>query len=253
LDSKIYGRCIAGQPPIDEPDAQTTEDLTCRKLGPCHIGFVEDRESITYTFKTNGSGEEVYADITVRVSSNKPKHFKMEIFHDMNADEVEFFQTKGDGYDNFYDVTWRRVPIDTSHDIHKLLITFTSGNMNMCSVRVEWNDKSPTSPPHPTHHHYPTPVPHRKPTPAPYHHEGPKDIIPVTWSAYEYEYAFETSPGSYQGNCHNLDLDDGVDGSYTDDEVCNNRDDSECFIGWTRPDGKKKKIKRDSKTFRLLL
>jgi hypothetical protein len=35
LDNSIQGDCKIGQPPSNEPDAQTTEDATCQKLGPC--------------------------------------------------------------------------------------------------------------------------------------------------------------------------------------------------------------------------
>jgi hypothetical protein len=255
-DNKIYGSCAVGRPPIDEPDAQNNDDRTCRKLGKCHIGFTKEDESVTYKFKTKGPEEKTYVDITVRVSSNKRKYFTMELLNGSKVEENEYFRTKGGGYDDFYDVTWRRVPIDTSYDDYKILITFTEGNMNMCSVRIDWSDEQPTQHPHvrpspapyykpPTRYptRYPTVKPPTRspiwsPTQAPYH-DGLKAIPPVTWSAFEYDYSFETSPGSYQGTCHNYDRDDGVDGAYTDDKVCNDRDDSVCFIGWTRPKGKK--------------
>uniref|UniRef100_A0A7S4AQW4 ShKT domain-containing protein n=1 Tax=Pseudo-nitzschia australis TaxID=44445 RepID=A0A7S4AQW4_9STRA len=241
LDDKIYGACIPGQPPIDEPDAQTTKDKVCRKFGPCHIGFTKKRESVTYKFATNGSGEERYADVTVRVSSGVPKNFAMELFNGNYADEIKYFRTKGSGYDNFYDVTWHRVPVDTLYDVHKIVVTFIDGNINMCSIRVQWNGgQGPAPVPYPTPH--PTLRPTTKPlTPAPYHntpppyHHGPIETTPVTWSAFEYNSAYDTAADSYQGNCHNMNQDDGVDGSYTDDKVCKDRDDSKCYIGWTRP------------------
>ena len=240
-DNAIYGSCAVGQPPIDEPDAQNNDDPTCRKLGPCHISFTEEDESVTYKFKTEGSEEKTYVDITVRVSSNRRKYFTIELLNGSKVEEIEYFQTKGGGYDEFSDLTWRRVPIDTSYDDYKILITFTEGNINMCSVRIDWSDERPTQ--HPQVR--PSPAPPTtyptlwSPAQAPFH-EGPKATPPVTWSAFEYEYSFETSPGSYQGNCHNYDRDDGVDGAYTNDKVCNERDDSVCFIGWTRPEGKRK-------------
>ena len=59
---------------------------------------------------------------------------------------------------------------------------------------------------------YRKPVPH-PPTHVPTPHKG--DTPPITWSAFEYDYAYDTTPDSYQGNCHDYDRDDGVDGMYT--------------------------------------
>lgn len=99
--------------------------------------------------------------------------------------------------------------------------------------------------------------PSHVPTP----HKG--DIPPITWSAFEYDYAYDSTPDSYQGNCHDFERDDGVDGMYTSvsvlmlvclilldlsyplivllhdvkDEVCMERDDSYCNIAWTREHG----------------
>lgn len=47
LGNEIQGKCVDGQPPITEPDAQTTtKDAACRALGPCHIAFVQPTEYV---------------------------------------------------------------------------------------------------------------------------------------------------------------------------------------------------------------
>eukprot|EP00751_Fragilariopsis_kerguelensis_P022079 CAMPEP_0170897126 /NCGR_PEP_ID=MMETSP0734-20130129/45238_1 /TAXON_ID=186038 /ORGANISM="Fragilariopsis kerguelensis, Strain L26-C5" /LENGTH=754 /DNA_ID=CAMNT_0011289567 /DNA_START=50 /DNA_END=2315 /DNA_ORIENTATION=+ len=242
LDDKVFGSCVIGQPSIDEPDAQTTKsDSACLKLGPCNIGFTKEDESVTYKFKTTGLGGKTYVDIKVRVSSNKPKYFIMELLSGRKVEGIEYFQTRGGGYDEYYDVIWSRVSIDTSYDDYTLVVSFTEGNMNMCSVSIDWSDKYPDNRPTPAPYNkpltrYPTkdPTPHQLPTPAPFHNT-PKISPPITWSAFEYDYSYETSPGSYHGNCHDSDRDDGVNGKYTEDKICNERDDSVCFIGWTQP------------------
>jgi hypothetical protein len=47
LGKEIQGNCVDGQPPITEPDAQTTtKDAACQALGPCHIAFVQPQEYV---------------------------------------------------------------------------------------------------------------------------------------------------------------------------------------------------------------
>lgn len=48
LGNEILGKCVDGQPPITEPDAQTTtnKDAACQALGPCHIAFVQPQEYV---------------------------------------------------------------------------------------------------------------------------------------------------------------------------------------------------------------
>ena len=41
------------------------------------------------------------------------------------------------------------------------------------------------------------------------------EMPPITWSAFEYDYAYATTPSSSQGNCHDYDRADGMDGMYT--------------------------------------
>jgi hypothetical protein len=236
LDDAVYGQCKVGQPPIDEPDAQTTTDPKCKELGPCHISHTYDGETVTYNFKANGNGQKMYADITARVSSAPGSHrsFAMEIVHGHKVDAIEYFQTPGEGYHNFADVTWRKVPIDTSYDVHKLVIRFVNGNINLCSIQVEWHDHHQPTPPvsKPTPHPVatPTPKPVYKPT------SGGGDTPPITFAAFDFDHAYDNSSGS-QGNCYHSHR-DGVDGKVTTDDTCMDRDHSQCQIGWTEAKGK---------------
>ena len=134
------------------------------------------------------------------------------------------------------------MPIDTSYEVHELVIGFANGNVNLCSVQVKQShsNRKPSQPPNPK----PTsrPVSKPKPTPQPHHYRQPthygRQGPPVTYSAFEYDYAFDTTPDNMHGNCKDYDRDDGVDGKYINDEVCIDRDDSYCAIGWTEPHGK---------------
>jgi hypothetical protein len=70
-------------------------------------------------------------------------------------------------------------------------------SLSFCRHPITCSNKPVTHPPF----HVPTP------------HKG--DSPPITWSAFEYDYAYDTTQDSYQGNCHDYDRDDGVDGMYT--------------------------------------
>lgn len=99
----------------------------------------------------------------------------------------------------------------------------------MCSVSVEYSSGGPA--PHPVPH--PSPTPHPAPTP------GHKPFTPVTFAALDYTDAYEKSPHTNHGNCYRKDgRKDGVDAKYTDDQICINRDDAHCFVGWTEKGGK---------------
>lgn len=51
LDTDVRGNCVDGQPPVTEPDAQTTtKDAACKALGPCHIAFVQPQEYVVSCF-----------------------------------------------------------------------------------------------------------------------------------------------------------------------------------------------------------
>lgn len=126
------------------------------------------------------------------------------------------------------------MPIDTSYDVHELVIGFANGSINLCGVQVEQSLSNPK----PSHPPYSKP----KPTPQPHHNRQPtphnqREAPPVTYSAFEYDYAFDTTPNDMQGNCKDYDRDDGVDGKYITDEVCVDRDGSYCAIAWTEPHG----------------
>lgn len=243
LDDAVYGQCENGQPPIDEPDAQTTTDSICKELGPCHVSHTYEGEKVAYNFKSNGNEGKKYADITARVATASGSHktFTMAIKHGDNLDKKEYFKFKGDGYQNFEDVNWYKVPIDTSYDTHVLEIGFENGNINLCSVEVAWHDhQQPTSPPHPvskpTLHpaSKPTPRPVAKPSPGPPTHT--RDTVPATFAAFDFDHAYDKSPDHSQGNCYEGHK-DGVDGKVTSDSVCIHRDNSHCQVGWTEPKG----------------
>jgi hypothetical protein len=176
----------------------------------------------------------------------------MKVLNGNRLGAIEYFHTTGEGYQSFADVTWHGVPIDSSYDIHKLVIGFTDDNINLCSVHIEWNDDPKTR----------NFIPRSQ---DPTTHQG--EVPPITWSAFEYDYAYDTSPDSFQGNCHEYYKDDGVDGVYTSvssarksniflretqtnllqypfdcvllqDEICIDRDGSHCNIAWTRKHGR---------------
>jgi hypothetical protein len=147
--------------------------------------------------------EKAYVDITARVASaaQSQKTFTMQIMDGNQEGAWEYFETTGKGYQNFADITWYRVPIDLSYDIHKLVIGFTEGNINLCSVHVEWHDDD-----HTTRNFTP-----RRQDATPLHGKVP----PATWSAFEYDKAYDTSPDSFECGCQEYDRDDGVDGVHT--------------------------------------
>lgn len=237
LDDAVKGQCKIGQPPIDEPDAQTTSDTECKKLGPCNIAFTYDGEAVLYSFKSGAAYEEthtngkkvIYVDITVRVASARKKDFAMEVETKGKTDAVEYFKTTGQGFQDYANIVWRKVPLDASSNIHNLIVTFTQGQINMCSVSVEYSSHGPA--PHPAPQPAPHPVPHPAPHPVPT--PGVKPVPPVTFAALDFIEAYETTPKS-EGNCP---AKAGVDAKYTNDKICMDRDDAHCFVGWTEPGG----------------
>mmetsp|Transcript_6380 Transcript_6380/g.16139 ORF Transcript_6380/g.16139 Transcript_6380/m.16139 type:complete len:401 (+) Transcript_6380:456-1658(+) len=133
LDDAVKGICKIGQPPIDEPDAQTTSDAACRRIGECNIAFTEPSEAVLYRFKSDSAYAEngkIYVDITARVASARVKTFEMQVKTNGRSDGSEFFKTTGQGFQTYANRVWRRVPLAMTSNIHDLIITFTQGKFS---------------------------------------------------------------------------------------------------------------------------
>ncbi|KAG7374789.1 hypothetical protein IV203_013884 [Nitzschia inconspicua] len=202
VDTEIYGNCIEGQPPVTEPDAQTTlKDAACQALGPCHIAFVQPQEYVVYRFahsnewivRTKSGENKVFVDITVRVASLKPRLFTIELEYDGLTSSSQSFWSIGLGWQEFQDVTFRMVSLDPTKDIHSVIVRFEEGSMNLCSITVEYSKQEPE----------------------------------VTWSALEYSYDYRQYP-VVMGAC--LNLGDDVAVFSNSDEMCLDRDGSFCRI-----------------------
>ena len=231
FDNRISGQCQDGNPPLDEPDTQNTDDEQCEAFGPCHVAFTQPWEFVEYDFDhsdeyiTNvaDGGSYVFVDITVRVASLEIKKFQIEISNGDTLGPIQIFEAPGKGWQQYEDVTWRMLALEpregTSKEnayiedvqtpyfisftcprktgTHSILLAFVEGNINMCSISVEYSRYSP----------------------------------PITFAALAYFGAGESSPHNDQGGCNSRD--DGVDVQPTSDEVCILRDRSICNVGWT--------------------
>ena len=235
----VINDCAAVPPNDYGVDAQTTkDDDKCLELGPCHVAFAQPNEYVVYNFVTSedmvlkegDGGLSVYVDITIRVASNnRNKLVRMEIFDDIGRfiDDSDYgemgpgkdFYTPGLGYQNFEDITWKMVELISSsgqfYSKHRLLVAFSDGQVNLCSVKVEPSKYSPSIPPN----------------------------YSLTFPAIDYSNAYDKSERKY-GNCdtsQNYDFDVGgfstiADAQYTKDRICLDRDHSTCNIGWTQPE-----------------
>eukprot|EP00537_Pseudo-nitzschia_pungens_P014295 CAMPEP_0172383816 /NCGR_PEP_ID=MMETSP1061-20121228/1626_1 /TAXON_ID=37318 /ORGANISM="Pseudo-nitzschia pungens, Strain cf. pungens" /LENGTH=551 /DNA_ID=CAMNT_0013112179 /DNA_START=144 /DNA_END=1799 /DNA_ORIENTATION=- len=218
VEQKKKGSCVNGPPPYPEkaPNAQTTTtDSTCQALGACHIGYTvsgdwvgydfEFSDQDLYTFK-DGSGK-LPIEVVIRAAAGSNKKVDMKIYTDHEQLVAQkSVVVPGKGFQNFNDVMWKDIKLDPNDKRLRLYIFFVQGSTNLCSIDVRIKSQDPV------------PIP----------------TVPMTWSAFDFDEAYDTTPDSYQGNCHDVDRDHGVDGSYTSDHICRNRDDSKCYIGWTR-------------------
>ena len=220
-------RCQDGQMTMFDPDFETTLiDVQCQSLANCHITELAPGEFLMYNFLVedltlstnpnqivdtvlgvddNSTETLVYVDITVRVASNEPELFQLGFMDGPTNVQNERFVSPGQGSQNFQDVTWSGVKLLTSKPFHALKVEFLQYGIDICSVSVKYSTERPVPS---------VPVP------------------PFTWSAIEYDDALDLSQPENLGDGCGGRL-DGVDTITTDDEVCNQRDNSFCAVSYT--------------------
>ena len=188
VDQHLSGNCVDGPPKNGDPrapDAQTTIDSKCEEHGKCHIAFTNPGEWVQYNFAHSNDyvvnlkdgGREIFVDITVRVASLEKKKFYMAIEEGgYISGPAEFsFVAPGKGFQEYEDVTWRMIGLDPYEPIHSIQIGFTEGNINLCSITVEYSRQAPQ----------------------------------ITWTALDYFNSKENSPSTQFGGCNPRN--DGVD------------------------------------------
>jgi hypothetical protein len=144
VDSRQFGNCIDGNPPLDEPDSQNTDDMECQALGPCHVSFTQPGEYVQYDFDhepeyvvdLKDGGSQVFVDITVRVASEQIKEFALELYNGETSVGGEYFQSPGRGWQEYENIEWKMVPLEAREGTHSLLVSFFEGNVNLCKVSV---------------------------------------------------------------------------------------------------------------------
>jgi len=221
-DTKLEGNCNRhGVLQTNGPDAQNTKDEICLDFGGCHISHTTVGEYLVYRFGHGDYGDAngiVLVDVSVRVASSKKKKFRLELMYDEEVAASKTLFTQGLGYDEFATITWENVPLKAEEPIHSIRMWFVQGNTNFCAIGVNFSDKV-SAPPIPT----PTPLPTIPP-------ELVKNVPPITWKSLDYDIAYETTPNTSKGDCSTRG--DGVDAQLTSDDICINRDNSNCNIGW---------------------
>jgi hypothetical protein len=147
----------------------------------------------------------VYVDIAVRVASDDPEVFEMQLKENSAVVQSQRFLSPGLGDHVFKDVVWT-VKLYTSKSRHQLYLDFGFSSTNMCKVTVTYSTKLPAA--------VSVPVP------------------PYTWPALRYDDAFDQSSLNNNGDGCGSRL-DGVDSIRTADKTCNQRDNSFCAVGFT--------------------
>ena len=131
--NKRSGSCGVG--PMD---SQPNNDAICNSRGgDCNIGWTQSGEQVQYLIINNVNEQEATTtrrDVTLRMASLKSnKNIRIEIEGtNQILDQVE---TPGLGYREYRDIVWSNVsfPRGTS----RLIVTFLSGGINLCSVSVK--------------------------------------------------------------------------------------------------------------------
>jgi len=220
-------RCQDGQMTMFDPDFESTlNDVQCQSLANCHITELAPGEFLMYNFvvedltlstnpnqiidtvlgvDNNSTETMVYVDITVRVASNEPQLFQLGFMDGPTNVQNERFVSPGQGSQNFQDVTWSGVKLLTSKPFHALKVEFLQYGIDICSVSVKYSTERPVPS---------VPIP------------------PFTWSAIQYDDALDLSQPENLGDGCGGRL-DGVDTIQTDDDVCNQRDNSFCAVSYT--------------------
>jgi len=137
----------------------------------------------------------VFVDITVRVASLERRSFSLEILDGNTSRASEVFYGPSKGFQEYEDITWRMVGMDPYEPIHSLVVGFLEGDINLCSVTIEYSHQTPS----------------------------------ITWGALAYFDSRDSSPSSQLRGCNPRY--DGVDAQPTTDEICISRDNSACNIG----------------------
>ena len=131
--NKRSGSCGVG--PVD---SQPTNDSICiSRGGDCNIGWTQSGEQVQYLIINNDNEQQATTtrrDVILRMASlNSNKCVRVEI--EGTNQVLDQVGTPGLGYRDYRDIVWSNVsfPAGTS----RLIITFLSGGINLCSVSVK--------------------------------------------------------------------------------------------------------------------
>jgi hypothetical protein len=236
-DSTLEGGCnrVAGLD-ANGPDAQNTDDEICLGFGGCHVSHTTAGEFLVYKFAHDDSysvNGNVYVDVMARIASTRvDKQFRLELMYNGQIEYSDTFASPGLGYKEYRTITWSNVPLRAEESTHTLRFWFVNGNINLCAIGVNYvKDVGPMSP-RPTLPPAPVPTAATSPTVGPTPNDTNSDyaVPPITWSALSYYEAYEKTPEKSFGGCNWRS--DGVDAQPTTDNVCRERDDSICSVGW---------------------
>lgn len=202
--SKTRGTC-----PRNGFNAQPTNDLICKSVDECNLGWTEPGEYIAFDFETNeedfvfdnyNNEYELRVDVTIRVASlDWSRMILLEIGNDVDGSWPNtYLNSPGLGWQEFTDMVWHNVQLNMDVSNHSLYVFFLHGKVNLCSVSVRKSR----------------------------YVDFEKGLnIP----ALDFDDFYEKDPGVVLGTCG-----DGlVDAQPTNDLICQYRDSSCCNIGWT--------------------
>lgn len=142
--SREYGDCPTG----DSVDKQLTTDQVCieRDGSSCNIGWTRPEEHLDYEFFVANTG---YYDADMRVAARFPQEVKLFLsFVGPNGLETvslrNFVPVEANGgWQDFYDMTlYRTIPLERGN--YQLRVFFTTGQMNLCSIRFYESISKPT-------------------------------------------------------------------------------------------------------------
>jgi hypothetical protein len=145
-DSVFQGGCTK-ELGIQEkgPDAQNNADGVCKEYGGCFISHTVAGEQVWYRFGHYQANEDangsVYVDITVRMSSDRPKLVQLDLLYEEENDIAEswVFETEDAEFDRYQEYTWESVPLRGNEPIHTLVVTFIDGMVNFCMIKATYS------------------------------------------------------------------------------------------------------------------
>jgi len=153
-------------------DAKSVSDSTCNaRGGECTVGWTESGEWLRYDFAL---ADATTVDITIRLSSNRSSK---QLALDVDNNVLATWNAPGQGFDTFEDRTLGNVSLAAGS--HELYIRFINGQINVCSVSVQYSAPAPTTPA-PTTLAPTTLAPMVPPTPAPVVPPTPTPVVPPT-------------------------------------------------------------------------